>query len=452
MESYLIDLSSLLLLGVLLGCHYLAFRTPARGILGRSVQRAGKLRMLGASVLGPLSLFLWLEGHSPLLTLVVNQVLLYWLGSTVIEVAWLLRRAHSEHLPVKWNWRPPLRLLWMGSLMLHAGWDEPQYRDLAYSLAATLLVALVLLRLHRAVFGRQHQKGSWTDKLQRRLSGHGYLIITITSGYYLLRAWTVVPITSAHLHGVEKLMWLLLGLAAVEMAASSLEHVLLSRRRSEEMAHLAADGLRATLYCTLALVLSSQITDKDVTSLAVSSAFFSVGLGFALKPTLGNFVSGLIQRLSQDYFIGDFVHIGPIFGLVTHIDWRTVSLGTLTKDTITIPHSQVAHSLLINYTRPNPKHASYLELKLSRHIPPGMVRRQLLEILETIPEVCKQPEPEVYLMDLDGYANTYRIRWWIHHINDRFRHESIVHTRLMYGLERRSLRPVQPVRLLQLED
>lgn len=46
-------------------------------------------------------------------------------------------------------------------------------------------------------------------------------------------------------------MWLLLGLA-VEAGASSLEHVSLSRRRSEEMADLAADGLRATLYCTLA--------------------------------------------------------------------------------------------------------------------------------------------------------------------------------------------------------
>ena len=53
MESTLIDLSSLLLLGVLLGCHYLGFRRPARSSWGRTLQRAGKLRMLGVAVVAP---------------------------------------------------------------------------------------------------------------------------------------------------------------------------------------------------------------------------------------------------------------------------------------------------------------------------------------------------------------------------------------------------------------
>jgi small-conductance mechanosensitive channel len=434
-ETYLIDLSSLLLLGILLGCHYLGFRTPYRSHFGRSLQRAGKLRMLGVSVLAPLSLFLWLEGHSPLLTLIVNQLLLYWLGSTLIEVSWLLR-------PQSRDWRPGLRLLWLVALFLHAGWEEPQYRDLAYALAATGLVLLALLRLHRKIFQTNH----------KRLRYHGYLMVVGLSAYYLVRAWTVVPITSAHLHGLEHLLALVLGLAAVEAAAVLVERALRLRRRSEEVAQLAADGFRASLYCGLALVLSAQVTRQDVTSLALSSAFFSVGLGFALKPTLGNFVSGLIQRISKDYFIGDFVSIGSTFGRVTHIDWRTVSLGTLTHDTITIPHREVAHSVLINHSRPHPGHASYLEVKLPRHVPPGVVRRHMLEILETLPEVCQDPEPEVYLMDLDGFANTYRIRWWMAHIQDRFHYESQVQVRLIYGLERRSLHPVQPVRWLQLHE
>ena len=210
--------------------------------------------------------------------------------------------------------------------------------------------------------------------------------------------------------------------------------------------------MRAVLYGGIALILSSLATDRDIAALALSSAFFSVGLGFALKPTLGNFVAGLIMQVSRDFFIGDFVHIGPTFGLVTHIDWRTVSLGTNMLDTITIPHSQVARSMLINYTRPNPQHASYLEVKLSRLLPPGLVRRQLSELLEAIPEVCKSPPAEIYLMDLDGFANTYRIRWWIHHINDRPMHESAVLSQLAYGLERSSMPPAHPIKLLQLQE
>ncbi|MCW5871924.1 MAG: hypothetical protein KIS61_32035, partial [Candidatus Eremiobacteraeota bacterium] len=103
MESALIDLISLLLLGVLLGCHYLGFRRPARNSWGRTLQRAGKVRMLGVAVVAPISLFLALQGRLPLLTLVLNQVILYWVGSTAIEVVWLSGQSS------KWDWRRGLR-------------------------------------------------------------------------------------------------------------------------------------------------------------------------------------------------------------------------------------------------------------------------------------------------------------------------------------------------------
>jgi len=448
-ESYLVDLSSLLLLGILLGCHYLAFRDQARNPLGRALQRAGKLRLLGVCVLAPLSLFLWLQGESPITTIVVNQVILYWTGSTLFNIIWLLRREREpQGTPTPRDWRPPVQVLWLSALILQAGWQQPEYRDVAYATAATALLGLLLLRIHRKIF-RSPLPSQWLSHLQRRLVYHGYLLLSALSGYFLIRAWTIVPITSGQLRLYENLLGLLLALIVIEGAAVSLEHLLRSQRRSEEMAHLASDGFRAVVYCGLALVLSTQGTHRE---LALSSAFFSIGLGFALKPTLGNFVSGLIQRVSQDFFIGDFVHIGPVYGMITNIDWRTVSIGTLTHDTITLPHSQVAKSVLINYTRPSPRHAVYLELQLSRLTPPGVVRRTVLEILSRLPEVLQEPAPEVYLMDLNGSGLTYRIRWWLDHVNQRFTYESEVQRQLIYGMERAQLRPIFPIKRLELAE
>ena len=447
MESTLIDLISLLLLGVLLGCHFLGFRRQARSSLGRTLQRAGKLRMLGVAVVAPLSLFLALQDVYPLLTLTLNQLMLYWVGSTVIEVAWLLRRHSSQDS--SWDWRRALRLLWMGGLVLHAGWEEPEYRDLTYALAATAAFALGLLVVHRWLFRPRSQSGHFLRSLQKRLKPHGYLVLLCLSGYYLLRAWTVIPITSRQLHWVQDGLWALLGLGAIETCASTLEHVMRFRRRSEEVAQMAVDAFRAVVYIGLAMVLTAEVTHQDVASLAVSSAFFSLGLGFALKPTLGNMVTGLIMRVSRDFYIGDFVSIGDLYGRVNRIDWRSISLGTLTNDLITLPHSKVAKSVLINHTRPSPQHGSYLPVKLSRSIPPGLVRVKLLEIMAAIPEVCQNPAPEVYLMDIDGYANTYRIRWWMAHIDHLARDESAVHSQLLYGLERYDLRPTYPIKLLE---
>lgn len=450
MESTLIDLISLLLLGVLLGCHYLGFRRPARTSLGRTLQRAGKVRMLGVAVVAPLSLFLALQGGFPLLILTINQLMLYWLGSTVIEVAWLLRR-HANHT-TKWDWRRSLRLLWLIGLVFHAGWEEPEYRDLAYALGATAGCGVGLLFLHRWLFRPRPRSGIWLLSLQKRLRSHGYLLLLLLCAYYLLHAWTVVPITSRQLKWVEDGLWALLGLTAVEACAATLDHVLRLRKRSEEVAQLSVDAFRAVVYCGLAMIILAQITQQDIASLALSSAFFSVGLGFALKPTLGNLVSGLVMRFSQDFFIGDFVSIGELYGRVNRIDWRSVSLGTLTNDLITMPHSRVAKSILINHTRPTPRHGAYLQLKLARSIPPGIVRAKLLEILATIPQISLTPEPEVYLMDLDGYSNTYRIRWWMSHIDHRPEYESAVQSQLAYGLERSDLRPVYSAKLLRLEE
>jgi len=449
-ESTVIDLISLLLLGVLLGCHYLGFRRPARNSLGRTLQRAGKVRMLGVAVVAPVSLFLALQENFPLLTLAINQLMLYWVGSTVIEVVWLLRRHASQE--TKWDWRRSLRLTWLIGLIFHAGWEEPEYRDLAYALGATAGCGLALLFLHRWLFRPRPRTGIWLLSLQKRLRSHGYLLLLLICCYYLLHAWTVVPITSRQLHWVEDGLWALLGLAAVEACAATLEHVLRFRKRSEEVAQLAVDAFRAVVYTGLAMIILTQITQQDIASLALSSAFFSVGLGFALKPTLGNLVAGLVMRFSRDFFIGDFVSIDTLYGRVNRIDWRSVSLGTLTDDLITLPHSQVAKSVLVNHTRPNPQHAAYIQIKLPRNIAPGIARAKLLEILATIPQISATPEPEVYLMELNGHANTYRIRWWMSHINHRPDYESAVQSQLAYGLERYDLRPVYPVKLLELDE
>ncbi|MBX3168645.1 MAG: mechanosensitive ion channel [Candidatus Eremiobacteraeota bacterium] len=443
MESALIDLISLLLLGVLLGCHYLGFRRPARNSWGRTLQRAGKVRMLGVAVVAPISLFLALQGRLPLLTLVLNQVILYWVGSTAIEVVWLSGQSS------KWDWRRGLRLLCLLGLTFHAGWEDPQYRDLAYALGATTAVAIALLFVHRWLFQPRRRSSHYILRLQKRLRVHGYLMLLCISGYYLLHAWTVIPITSRQLHWAVGGLWAVLGLASVEACAATLEHVLRFRRRSEEVAQLVVDTFRAVVYIGLAFYLTAAVTHRDVTSLALSSAFFSLGLGLALKPTLGNLVSGLIMRISQDFSIGDFVTIGNLYGKVTRIDWRSISLGTLSHDLITLPHAKVAKSVLINHTRPSPQHGSYLNLQLSRTIPPGIVRAKLLEILATIPQVCQAPAPEIYLMELDGFAHTYRIRWWLAHINFLARDESSVRSQLLYGLERCDLRLAYPAKLLE---
>ena len=432
------QLISLLLLGICLACHYLAFRRPARTSLGRALQRAGKVRLLGVAILLPISLFLGLNSQYPLAALLANQCILYLLGSSFIEMGWVFRLSRQRHTP---DIRSRLRLGWAIALILQAGGSNSAYRDLAQATLATGLVWLILWNICKKLF-QATPRSQWLLKLRDQLHNYGLLITVGLSGYYLLRAWTVVPLHSGQLNTYETALKLLVALAGVETAAVSLEFLLRSRQRSAEVSLLAADAVRAVLYCGLAASLLALARDQDFSVLALSSAFFSVGLGFALKPSLGNFVAGLVMNSTRDISIGDFISVDARFGKVLGIDWRSLTLGTNTLDAVSIPHRQVAQSLITNFSRPTPQHACYLEVRLSGEAAPGWVRHHLLEILAHIPEVASQPQPEIYLMNLSANSCTYRIRWWLHHICDRPPHESVVRRQLIYGLERSNLRPL----------
>lgn len=145
------------------------------------------------------------------------------------------------------------------------------------------------------------------------------------------------------------------------------------------------------------------------------------------------------MRLSGDFSLGELVQIGNTKGLVKVINWRSVGLSTLTADLILIPHSQIARSLVINYSRPTRQRALYAEFRLARHYPPSLARQHLEAILAATPEVLSEPAPEVFLMSFEGWANTYRARCWVDEALLEPQRLEAIQVRIAYGLERANL-------------
>lgn len=238
-------------------------------------------------------------------------------------------------------------------------------------------------------------------------------------------------------------------LALTEWLGWRWERSLRRRGRPTETAHLMVDLSRVVLC--LALTFATGWA-QGIQKLEITSAFFSLALGFALKPTLGNLVSGLLLRVSHDFALGDYLKIGDLDGEVSRIDWRSITLqDDDTGAEMVIVHSVLADSLLLNRSRPTRGHASYIELALSRELPPAHVRSALLELLRGLPDhvVERTPEPEVYLLDLNGAGCTYRIRWWMAESSQRPELEAEVRQRLSYGLSRLGWRWTSPARRLE---
>jgi small-conductance mechanosensitive channel len=201
------------------------------------------------------------------------------------------------------------------------------------------------------------------------------------------------------------------------------------------------DTLRGLAYLGLTRLAYSHITKSHPLNFGTSSAFFSVALGFILKPTLGNLIAGIILRFAQPYSLGDFVQIGQRLGVVYSIDWRSTSLKLLSGDLQIIPSSYISRQAIHNYSNPTRDHACSIEIELPASISPERVRSLMRGAISNTDLVKVDPPPEIFLANFQQGTCRYRLQFWIDNILKRFKAETEVQSRLLYALTRENITP-----------
>ncbi len=199
------------------------------------------------------------------------------------------------------------------------------------------------------------------------------------------------------------------------------------------------DTLRGLVYLGLARLAYSHLSVSHPLQFGTSSAFLSVALGFILRPTLGNVISGLVLRIAQPYSLGDFVQIGQRLGVVYSIDWRSTSLSLISGDLNILPSSYISRQPIYNFSQPSRSHACSIELRLPAHIPPDRIREVMLEAIRPSKMVHPSPEPEVFLAGFEGGNCRYRLQFWIGNMLERFQAESEVQSLILYRLLRENI-------------
>lgn len=199
------------------------------------------------------------------------------------------------------------------------------------------------------------------------------------------------------------------------------------------------DTLRGLVYLALARLAYSHLSVSHPLQFGTSSAFLSVALGFILKPTLGNVISGLVLRIAQPYSLGDFVQIGSRLGVVYSIDWRSTSLSLISGDLNILPSSYISRLPIYNFSQPSRSHACSVEIRLPADIPPDRIREILLEAIRPSQMVHPVPEPEVFLAEFERGNCRYRLQFWIGNMLERFQAESEVQSLVLYRLLRENI-------------
>lgn len=196
----------------------------------------------------------------------------------------------------------------------------------------------------------------------------------------------------------------------------------LRARIDRTTAALLETALKTTMLSIgglVALNTAGVQTAAVLTSLGV----LSLTIGFALRDTLSNIISGFLVFVDRPFTIDDLVEIDGQYGRVDKITLRTTRVITVDGRMLAVPNSIVMNKTVTSYT-------NYPHLRIDIAVTVAVtedldnVREILLGLVTNNPAYLDEPMPRMAVVKLNDYNVALELQAWIkderNHIQERF--------------------------------
>jgi potassium-dependent mechanosensitive channel len=148
------------------------------------------------------------------------------------------------------------------------------------------------------------------------------------------------------------------------------------------------------------------------TSLTVAFGALSIGLGFGLQNIFNNFMSGIIMLFERPIQVGDAVEINGIWGDVKKINFRSTVVQTYDNASLIIPNSDFISNQVTNWSFRDRRLRIKIDVGVAYGSDIELVRKTLLEVADTTPNVLKYPHPEVLFTEFADSSLNFVLRVW----------------------------------------
>ncbi len=219
------------------------------------------------------------------------------------------------------------------------------------------------------------------------------------------------PITISNL--LIFLLFAALSVALGLLARRMLRSRILKRFKLDEGISYTLSRITQYTIITVGILLSLQFIGLDLSSLAVVFGLLSVGIGFGLQNVTSNFISGLIILFERPIVVGDRVSVSNIEGDILEINIRSTKVKTVNNISIIVPNSEFVSKDVINYSYGDPTYRLDIDVGVSYNSDLDTVLEALGEVADENPNVLREPEPKVHLVEFGDSAWNMQLRAWI---------------------------------------
>lgn len=202
------------------------------------------------------------------------------------------------------------------------------------------------------------------------------------------------------------ILWL--GFKAIKKIGKLISSALQKLQVSETMSPFIASLAETILKIALVLIAVS-ILGAKLSGLITVVAAMGFAVGIALQGSLGNFASGILILFLKPYEVGDWIQIDDKFGRVEEIGIFSTMLITPGSKTLIVPNAKITDDVVTNFSK-----KGIVRLELNVHIPYEenfpKVKQLILDELATLPNILKDPIPEVGIETFDSHNIVLAIR------------------------------------------
>jgi small-conductance mechanosensitive channel len=202
-----------------------------------------------------------------------------------------------------------------------------------------------------------------------------------------------------------------ISLIAAKRIATSIRNRVIEKRGEEVQENLLVLIDRVTMWCVVGFGIIVALAINGLNFAAVIGAF-SLGIGFALKDVISNFISS-IMMLAQNYIrIGDLIEVGGILGTVKQINTRVSIVHTLDGQEVLIPNQTILNSNVTNYSK-NPFRRVCVIVGVDYKSDLHMVTSLIRGVIYKDPDFVVKPAPLVVIDEFASSAIQIKAYGWI---------------------------------------
>jgi len=208
------------------------------------------------------------------------------------------------------------------------------------------------------------------------------------------------------------------GVAGVLLTAFVLNHVSnyfisrsVERRGGDRHATVSAQKVSAYVIYSLGFVALLGVFGIPPSSLGAAVGLIGLGLSFALKDMIANFISGIFLLINQPFKIGDQIAVGGEEGTVKDIRIRATDVKTYDGRKVIVPNSALYNGTVINNTAYDERRFEVI-VGISYDDDIEKAKELAMETLEEAEGVESEPEPQVLVQELGGSSVNLKLRGW----------------------------------------